>query len=65
MLGDGPLSGLLGGGQQPSIEEVGAGDPMAQVRIDRLRSEGMSDAQIMQNLQQAGMAPQAGGTRKL
>jgi len=59
LLGDGPLSGLLGGGQQPSIEEVGAGDPMAQVRIDRLRSEGMSDAQIMQNLQQAGMAPQA------
>jgi len=59
LLGDGPLSGLLGGGQQPSIEEVGAGDPMAQVRIDRLRSEGMSDAQIMQNLQQSGMAPQA------
>ena len=59
LVGDGPLSGLLGGGQQPSIEEVGAGDPMAQVRIDRLRSEGMSDAQIMQNLQQAGMAPQA------
>jgi len=59
LLGDGPLSGLLGGGQQPTIEEVGAGDPMAQVRIDRLRSEGMSDAQIMQNLQQSGMAPQA------
>jgi hypothetical protein len=58
LVGDGPLSGLLGGGQQPSIEEVGAGDPMAQVRIDRLRSEGMSDAQIMQNLQQSGMVPQ-------
>ena len=65
MLGDGPLSGLLGGGQQPSIQEVGAGDPMAQVRIDRLRSEGMSDAQIMQNLQQSGMAPQASGGRSI
>ena len=59
MLGDGPLSGLLGGGQQPTIEEIGAGDPMAQVRIERLRAEGMSDAQIMQNLQQSGMVPQA------
>jgi len=65
LLGDGPLSGLLGGGQQPSIQEVGAGDPMAQVRIDRLRSEGMSDAQIMQNLQQSGMAPQASGGRSI
>jgi len=65
LLGDGPLSGLLGGGQQPSIEEVGAGDPMAQVRIDRLRSEGMSDAQIMQNLQQSGMAPQASSGRSI
>jgi len=59
MLGDGPLSGLLGGGQQPTIEEIGAGDPMAQFRIERLRAEGMSDAQIMQNLQQSGMVPQA------
>jgi len=65
LLGDGPLSGLLGGGQQPSIQEVGAGDPMAQVRIDRLRSEGMSDAQIMQNLQQSGMAPQASSGRSI
>jgi hypothetical protein len=66
LLGDGPLSGLLGGGQQPSIDELGKADGSTQVRIDRLRSEGMSDAQIMQNLQQSGMAPQAsGGTRKL
>ena len=65
MLGDGPLSGLLGGGQQPTIEEIGAGDPMAQVRIERLRAEGMSDAQIMQNLQQSGMVPQSSGGRNI
>jgi hypothetical protein len=59
LLGDGPLSGLLGGGQQPSIDELGKADGSTQVRIDRLRSEGMSDAQIMQNLQQSGMVPQA------
>ena len=59
LVGDGPLSGLLGMGQQPTIEEIGATDPSTQVRIDRLRAEGMSDAQIMQNLQQSGMVPQA------
>jgi hypothetical protein len=64
LLGDGPLSGLLGGGQQPSIDELGKADGSTQVRIDRLRSEGMSDAQIMQNLQQSGMAPQASGGRR-
>jgi hypothetical protein len=65
LVGDGPLSGLLGGGQQPTIEEIGAGDPMAQVRIERLRAEGMSDAQIMQNLQQSGMVPQSSGGRSI
>eukprot|EP00919_Chromeraceae_sp_WS-2016_P034535 GHVR01081716.1.p1 GENE.GHVR01081716.1~~GHVR01081716.1.p1 ORF type:complete len:758 (+),score=184.62 GHVR01081716.1:151-2424(+) len=65
LLGDGPLSGLLGGGQQPSIDELGKADGSTQVRIDRLRSEGMSDAQIMQNLQQSGMAPQASGGRSI
>jgi hypothetical protein len=65
LLGDGPLSGLLGGGQQPSIDELGKADGSTQVRIDRLRSEGMSDAQIMQNLQQSGMAPQASGGRNI
>jgi hypothetical protein len=66
LLGDGPLSGLLGMGQQPTIEEVGAGDPMAQVRIDRLRAEGMSDAQIMENLVQLGYAqPQSQGNFNL
>ena len=60
LVGDGPLSGFLGGGgQQPTIDEIGASNSTTQVRIDRLRSEGMSDAQIMQNLQQSGMAPQA------
>ena len=61
LFGGGPLAGLLGGGQQPTIEEIGSADPSAQVRIDRLRSEGMSDAQIMQNLQQSGMVPQQAG----
>ncbi len=61
LFGGGPLAGLLGVGQQPTIEEIGSADPSAQVRIDRLRSEGMSDAQIMQNLQQSGMVPQQAG----
>jgi len=61
LFGGGPLSGLFGGGQQPTIEEIGSADPSTQVRIDRLRSEGMSDAQIMQNLQQSGMVPQQAG----
>ena len=61
LFGGGPLAGLLGGGQQPTIEEIGSADPSTQVRIDRLRSEGMSDAQIMQNLQQSGMVPQQAG----
>ena len=65
LVGDGPLSGLLGGGQQPTIEEIGATDPSTQVRIDRLRAEGMSDAQIMQNLQQSGMVPQSSGGRSI
>ena len=65
LVGDGPLSGLLGMGQQPTIEEIGATDPSTQVRIDRLRAEGMSDAQIMQNLQQSGMVPQSSGGRNI
>ena len=65
LVGDGPLSGLLGMGQQPTIEEIGATDPSTQVRIDRLRAEGMSDAQIMQNLQQSGMVPQSSGGRSI
>ena len=52
------IGSLFGGGQQPTLEEIGATDPSTQVRIDRLRSEGMSDGQIMQNLQAAGMVPQ-------
>jgi hypothetical protein len=54
------IGSLFGGGQQPTLEEIGATDPLTQVRIDRLRSEGMSDGQIMQNLQAAGMVPQTG-----
>jgi hypothetical protein len=54
------IGSLFGGGQQPTLEEIGATDPSTQVRIDRLRSEGMSDGQIMQNLQASGMVPQTG-----
>jgi len=56
------ITGLFGmGGEQPTLEEIGATDPSTQVRIERLRAEGMSDAQIMQNLQASGMVPQTKG----
>ena len=49
-------------GQQPSVQDIYAGaDPSTQVRIDRLLSQGASEAEILQNLGQSGMIPQAGG----
>lgn len=49
-------------GQQPSVQDIYAGaDPSTQIRIDRLLSEGASEAEILQNLGQSGMMPQAGG----
>ena len=62
LFGGGPLSGLLGGGQQQSIDEIAKSVPGAGTRVERLRAEGMSDAQIMENLVQSGYAkPQAQG----
>jgi hypothetical protein len=57
------LGSLTGFGQpdQLSLDELGAADSSTQVRIDRLRSEGMSDAQIMESLQGSGMAPASSG----
>ena len=56
------ITSLFGmGGEQPTLEEIAATDPSTQIRIERLRAEGMSDAQIMQNLQASGMVPQTGG----
>ena len=49
-------------GQQPSVQDIYAGaDPSTQIRIDRLLAEGASEAEILQNLGQSGMIPQAGG----
>ena len=49
-------------GQQPSVQDIYAGaDPSTQVRIDRLLSQGASEAEILQNLGQSGMIPQVGG----
>jgi len=49
-------------GQQPSVQDIYAGaDPSTQVRIDRLLSQGASEAEILQNLSQSGMMPQASG----
>ncbi len=62
LFGGGPLSGLLGGGQQQSIDEIAKSVPGAGTRVERLRAEGMSDAQIMENLVQSGYAkPQQSG----
>lgn len=51
------LFGNLMGGQQPDIDELAA-DPQYKTRIERLRSEGLSDAQILQEL---GMAQTSSG----
>ena len=63
-LGSGAKAGIgsLFGGPQQSVQDIYAGaDPSTQVRIDRLLSEGASEAEILQNLSQSGMMPQAGG----
>ena len=63
-LGSGAKAGIgsLFGGPQQSVQDIYAGaDPSTQVRIDRLLSEGASEAEILQNLGQSGMMPQAGG----
>ena len=63
-LGSGAKAGIgsLFGGPQQSVQDIYAGaDPSTQIRIDRLLSEGASEAEILQNLGQSGMMPQAGG----
>ena len=63
-LGSGAKAGIgsLFGGPQQSVQDIYAGaDPSTQVRIDRLLSQGASEAEILQNLSQSGMMPQASG----
>ena len=65
LLGKGPLSGFLGG-QQQTVDEIASSVPGAKTRVERLRAEGMSDAQIMENLVQSGYAqPQSSGNFNL
>jgi len=51
----------MGGEQQPqqSVDDIANSNPLAATRVERLRSEGMSDADIMKDLQFSGYAPQA------
>ena len=56
------FQGGQGQGQMPqqSVDDIYAsGDPLAQSRIDRMRSEGATDDAILQNLYGAGMAQPA------
>ena len=71
LFGGGPLAKLMDAPQyyaggpgsdyvpQPSVDEIAATVPGAKTRVERLRSEGMSDEQIMQNLVQSGYAQPA------
>jgi len=51
----------MGGEQQPqqSVDDIANSVPGAATRVERLRAEGMSDADIMKDLQFSGYAPQA------
>ena len=65
LLGDGPLSGFLGG-QQQTVDEIAASVPGAKTRVERLREDGLSDAEIMKDLQFSGYAtPQSQGNFNL
>ena len=64
LLGDGPLSGFLGG-QQQTVDEIAGSVPGAKTRVERLRAEGLSDAEIMKDLQFSGYAPQTQGNFNL
>ena len=52
------IGGLFGGGEEMPTVDALAADPQYKTRIARLRSEGLSDAQILQEL---GMAQTSGG----
>ena len=61
LFGTEGLAGGLTAVPQPTVDQIGASDRMAQVRIDRLRASGMSDADIMADLQASGYATVGGG----
>lgn len=52
------IGGLFGGDEEMPTVDALAADPQYKTRIERLRSEGLSDAQILQEL---GMAQTSGG----
>ena len=55
---------FTGQGAQPTVQDIYAqANPTTQVRIDRLLSQGASEAEILQNLSQSGLMPttQGGG----
>jgi hypothetical protein len=52
------IGSFLGGGPQQSVDDIAANVPGAKTRVERLRAEGLSDAQIMADLQRSGYAPQ-------
>ena len=64
LLGNlGQTFGMGGGQPQQSVDDIANSVPGAATRVERLRAEGMSDADIMKDLQFSGYAPKttAGG----
>ena len=64
LLGNlGQTFGMGGGQPQQSVDDIANSVPGAKTRVERLRAEGMSDADIMKDLQFSGYAPKptAGG----
>jgi hypothetical protein len=54
----GLFSNLFGAGApQQSVDDIANNVPGAKTRVERLRAEGLSDAQIMADLQRSGYAP--------
>jgi hypothetical protein len=59
----GQTFGIGGGQPQQTVDEIANSVPGAKTRVERLRASGMSDADIMKDLQFSGYAPKptAGG----
>mgnify|MGYP003144377744 CR=1 FL=1 len=59
----GQTFGIGGGQPQQSVDDIANSVPGAKTRVERLRAEGMSEADIMKDLQFSGYAPKptAGG----
>ena len=55
----GQTFGMGGGQPQQSVDDIANSVPGAKTRVERLRASGMSDADIMKDLQFSGYAPQA------